>query len=232
MKNKIIINENPKSPISEAYRTLRTNIQFSSIDKEIKTIMVNSAGPSEGKSTTITNLAATTANNDKKVLIIDCDLRKPKVHTFFEISNASGLTTILADNIDYREAIQKSDMKNLDILTSGPIPPNPSEVLGSKRMKALLDEVKEDYDMILIDAPPVGMVTDGAVIGNIVDGVILVCAVGQANIDATKHAKASLEQANANILGVVMNKVPTDRNGYYKYNYYYYSQMQSYYATE
>lgn len=229
----IITYENPKSPVSEAYRTLRTNIQFSNIDKNIKSIVMTSTGPGEGKSTTSANLAVTMAQNNKKVLLIDCDFRKPRVHKYFGISNSKGVTSILSEDLDYKEVLHSTDIgSSLDVLTSGPIPPNPSELLGSKKMKSFLEMVEEDYDMVLIDSPPVGMVTDAAVLSTIADGVILVCAVGQAIIEAVQNAKALLQKVNANILGVVLNKVPVGEGRYYKYHYYSYYHHYDEYVEE
>lgn len=226
----IITKENPKSPVSEAYRTLRTNIQFSNIDKNIKSILVTSSGSSEGKSTTMVNLAVTIAQSGKKVILIDADLRKPRIHTFFDMSNAKGLTNVLVEDTDYNEIIQNTDIDNLQLLASGPIPPNPSELLSSKKIKNFIEKLKEDYDMVLFDAPPVGYVTDAAVLSTNIDGVILVCAVGQAIINGAKNAIALLQKVNANILGVVINKIPVNEGGYYKYHYYQY--YNSYHEDE
>lgn len=217
----IIVHENPKSPISEAYRTLRTNIQFSSIDETIKSMAVTSTGPGEGKSTVSANIAVTMAQAGKKVLLVDCDLRKPKVQTFFRISNRRGLTNILVENVDYQDVIYSpSDIEGLDVITSGPIPPNPSELLGSKKMKNFIKKLEEEYDTVVLDTPPIALVTDGVVLSTITDGTIIVCAVGQADIEAAKAAKGLLEKVDANILGVVMNKVPIKSGGYYRYHYY------------
>lgn len=216
--------ENPKSPISEAFRTLRTNIQFANIDKEIKSIVFTSSGPGEGKSSIISNLAVTMSQIGKKVLLIDCDLRKPRMHKIFHIPVNEGLTNILALNEDYKKIVKKTEIEGLDIIPSGPIPPNPSEILGSNKMKEFMKKVKEGYDMVLLDTPPVGVVTDAAILSTIVDGTIIVCAVGQAIRDAAINTKVQLERVNANILGVVLNKVPIKEGGYYKYHYYnYYS---------
>ena len=228
----IITNESPKSPTSEAYRTLRTNIQFSNIDEDIKSIVFTSSGPAEGKSTTAVNLAVTMAQVGKRVLILDADLRKPTVHKFFNKFNSSGLTTIVVEGNDYKELVQDTDIENLEILTTGPIPPNPSELLGSKKMKSLLSTLKDDYDMVIIDSPPVGLVTDASVLSTIADSVILVCAVGQAQINAAKNSKALLEKVNANILGVVMNKIPLNEGGYYKYHYSSYYNYAAYYGED
>lgn len=231
MNNKeLVVYKNPKSPISEAFRTLRTNIQFSNIDNDIKSIVITSSGPGEGKSTVISNLAITMAQADKKVLLIDADLRKPRINKVFNIANLSGLTNVLSENLDYKTIVVSTEVSNLEILTSGPIPPNPAELLGSNRMKSFLEKVGEDYDMVLIDAPPIGIVTDAAVLSTKCDGVILVCAVGQAMTNAAKNAKELLQKVNANILGVVLNKIPLSKGGYYKYHYYNY--YESFYDDE
>lgn len=228
MRNEeLIVYNDPKSPISEAFRTIRTNIQFSNIDKGIKSLVLTSSGPSEGKSTVISNLAITMAQAGKKVLLIDSDLRKPRIHKIFALNSYKGLTNVIFYDLDYKEVIKFTPVDGLDILTSGPIPPNPAEILGSEKMKKFLKNVEEDYDLVLIDTPPIGVVTDAAVLASRCDGVILVCAVGQAIIDAVKNAKNALEKVNANILGVVLNKVPMGKRGYYKYYYY-----QSYYEDE
>lgn len=224
-QNKVITYENPKSPISEAFRTLRTNIQFSSIDKEISSIVITSSGPGEGKSTVSVNTAMTMAQSGKKVLLVDCDLRKPKVHTFFRLFNGQGLTNILSEGLDIKEAVYEPDMeKNLHVLTAGPIPPNPAELLGSRRMKKFVKESETIYDMIILDSPPVGLVTDSAILSTVASGTILVCAVGQAEVEASMSAKGLLEKVDANILGVVLNKVPVKQGGYYKYHYSYYAE--------
>ncbi len=227
-RQNIITHKNPKSPISEAFRTLRTNIQFSSIDKELSSIVMTSSGPGEGKSTVSVNTAMTMAQADKKILLVDCDLRKPKIHTFFGVLNVYGLTNILAEGLPLEDVVYEPDVEDdLHVLMAGPIPPNPAELLGSKRMRGFLKEAETKYDMVILDSPPVGMVTDAAILSTIADGTILVCAVEQAEIEATKAAKALLDKVEANILGVVLNKVPVSQGGYYKYHYYnYYSYYQ------
>lgn len=220
MKNReLIVHNNPKSPTSEAYRTLRTNIQFSNVDKNIKSIVLTSPGTSEGKSTVISNLAITMAQVDKKILLVDADLRKPRIHKIFDLLNFSGLTTVLSENLDYKEVRMSTEIDGLDILASGPIPPNPAELLGSLKMKDFLEKVREDYDMVLLDTPPVGVVTDAAVLAAKCDGVILVCSVNQTTIKAIVNAKELLQKVDANILGVVLNKIPLKKGGYYNYYY-------------
>lgn len=221
MKDTSLITYNePKSYISEAYRVLRTNVMFSSIDKRIKTIVVTSAGPSEGKSTVAANFGITLANTDSKVLIIDCDLRKPTIHKKFGIGNRIGLTNILAQKLDFRENMHTvASIPNLYFITSGPLPPNPSEVLGSEKMKDLMVYLYEEFDHIILDTPPAGMVTDAAQLSSFMDGVILVLESGNVEIDAAQRAKVLLNNVKANILGVVLNKIVAKTNDYYKYYY-------------
>lgn len=217
---KVFTLRNLKSVVSEAYRTLRTNIQFSSIDKPIKSIVITSSILGEGKSTTSINIAVTMAQSGKKVLLVGCDLRKPSLHRAFIMSNSKGLTNILVGNEDYKDIVYKAKgVEGLDVIGSGPIPPNPAELLGSYKMKNFIEEMHEEYDMIILDTPPIGAVTDGAILSTIVDGTILVCSVGESDINAAKRAKDLLDKVNANILGVVLNKVPIDDGGYYKYHY-------------
>lgn len=222
--NSLIVHNNPKSPVAEAYRVLRTNIQFASVDKPVQVMAVTSATPGEGKTTTIANLAITFAQSGSKVLLVDADLRKPTVHKVFGLFNATGVTTVLAHHVDYATCVDKTEVDNLSVLTSGPIPPNPSELLSSNAMKSLLERIKADYDIILIDSPPVGVVTDAAVLSTIVDGIIMVTSSAQVEIDAAKQAKELLDKVKANILGVVLNKITKGNHKNYYYNYYYYEE--------
>ena len=224
MNTDLITLHNPKSPIAEAYRTLRTNIQFSNVDGELKILCVTSSGPGEGKTTTSINLAETFAQAGKRVLIIDGDLRRPRVHKVFKVSNNKGLTNVLAGqySIDDVTHIIGTDVI---VMTSGPIPPNPSELLGSQKMKDLVEQLKQRYDVIIIDAPPVGIVTDAAILSTIVDGTILVIASGKTEIEEAKRAKQLLENVGARILGVVMTMIPVSKKGYYGYQYYSYEEQ-------
>lgn len=223
-ENTIITHTDPKSPVSEAYRVLRTNIQYSSVDKPLKSIVVTSAGPMEGKTTTIANLAVTFAQAGSKVLLIDTDLRKPKVHKVFTLLNSRGLTNLLTSKDGFVSFIRHNVVENLDILTSGTIPPNPSEVLNSNSMRDFLEKVKAEYDIILLDSPPVGSVTDASIISTYVDGTILVAKSGKVEIDAVKRAKETLEKVNANIIGVVLNNLDKKTLGNNYYYQYYYSE--------
>lgn len=220
----LIARENPKSPVSEAYRTIRTNIQFAGVDKAMKTIVFTSTAQDEGKSTVVANLGIVMAQAGQKVVIMDCDFRNPTQHRLFKLQN-KGLSNCIATGKDVLEIVQSSGTPGLDILTSGPVAPNPSEILASNRMKTVIDELKEKYDYVLIDTPPVLPVTDSSVIGSIADGTILLTAWNQITPAMAKEAKTRLEQAGAKILGVVLNKVEVASKGYgygYGYGYYYY----------
>lgn len=218
---KLILNSSAKSSLAEAYRTLRTNVMFSSIDKSIKSIAITSTGPAEGKSTVSANFAIALAQAGGRVLIIDSDLRKPRIHKLFSLPNNVGLTNILAEHMRWEENVTSIEaLPNLYVMTSGPIPPNPAEILGSEKMMGLISEINEKFDFVILDTPPVGVVTDAAIISSYVDGTILVVASGNVEIEAAQRAKLLLLKVNANILGVVLNKMPTKGARYYKYYYY------------
>jgi len=219
VKRTLITVEDPKSPISESYRTLRTNIQFASVDVELKTVMVTSSGPAEGKSTTAANLAIVMGQADKKVLLLDADLRKPTVHHTFDLLNRKGLSTYLAGQDKLEDIIQKTEHTNVDVITSGPVPPNPAELLNSKAMSRFLEEASRYYDQILIDSPPVIAVTDAQVLATKVDGVILVVDSGRTNKEIAVKAKQQLEHVKANILGIVLNNKEIKGDSYYYYYY-------------
>jgi capsular exopolysaccharide synthesis family protein len=214
----LITKFNPKSPISEQYRTIRTNIEFASIDKQLRSLLVTSSGPSEGKSSTTANLAVVFAQQGKKVLLIDGDLRKPTVHYAFKFDNRIGLSTLLVGEKPLEESIKETDIPNLDILTSGPIPPNPSELLGSNAMKKMLQLAEERYDIILLDTPPVLAVTDAQILANICDGSMIVVRSEQTEYQAIQKAKELLVPADAKLIGIILNDVPQKRsNSYYYY---------------
>lgn len=216
-KRKLIAKNDPKSPISEQYRTIRTNIQFSSIDQEVSTIMVTSSGPGEGKSTTVANLAVVFAQQGKSVLLVDADLRKPTVHYTFNLTNTTGLTNVLTNQIELSEAVKLTDVANLVVLPSGPIPPNPSELLGSRAMKAFLENAQKDYSLIMFDTPPVLAVTDAQILANQCDGTILVVSSETTEVEAAVKSKELLAAANAKVLGVVLNNKKVDTNNQYYY---------------
>lgn len=214
--NGFVVEKKPKSIVSEAYRTLRTNIQYSSFDKEIKAIVVTSAEAAEGKSTVSGNLALSFAQNEKKVIIVDCDLRKPSVHKNFKLSNLSGLSEVLIGKVKLEEVIQNRD-ENLDILTSGKIPPNPSEMLSSSVMTNLIERLKEQYDVVILDSAPLGAVTDAQILSTKADGTILVVRAQRTNREVVIDAKNALNKVGANIIGTVLHAVENTRGKYYYY---------------
>ncbi|WP_146817677.1 CpsD/CapB family tyrosine-protein kinase [Alkalibacillus haloalkaliphilus] len=215
----LVTHEQPKSPVSEQYRTLRTNLQFSSVDNELSTMIVTSTTQSEGKSLTAANLAIAFAQQGKKVLLVDADLRRPTVHYTFRISNTFGLSNLLVGDHTLEQLVHESKVDNLDLLTCGPIPPNPSELLASNRMRELIGIAKQSYDLVIFDTPPVLAVTDPQILANETDGALLVVRSKKTEKDAAKRAKELLEQANANLLGAVLNdKDIKDSNYLYYYN--------------
>lgn len=202
---------------SEEFRMLRMNIQFAGIDNKIRSLVVTSIEPGEGKTTVVINLAYSLAFADLKVLVIDCDLRRPSIHDYTELNNEQGLTTVLLGGIDFRQAVNLKKDRPFDILTSGPIPPNPTELLGSKSMSRLLSEVQESYDMVLLDSPPAALVTDAPILSSVAGGVLIVCSAGNTEISKVRQIVALLEKANANILGVLLNKMKIKGKKYYSY---------------
>lgn len=219
---RIISIKDPRSPIAEAYRSIRTNIEYANLDKELKTIAVTSCQQNEGKSTTICNLAVNFTNLDnKKVLILEGDLRNPTVHRMFGVSNKYGITDVLTGRKTFEECVIKTEVEGLSILACGNIPHNPSEILGSRKMKNFIEEIKPIYDYIFIDVPPIGVVTDAGVVASYVDGTVLVIAANEVEVDMARIAKENLENVKANILGIVINKYEDESGsyGYYSYNY-------------
>jgi non-specific protein-tyrosine kinase len=208
----------PRSPTAEAYRTLRTNIEFSSLDQSLHTLLVTSPAPSEGKSTTLANLAVAMAQAEKKTILVDADLRRPSLHTIFKASNDAGLTTMFVDGRAMEEPpLQEVGVPNLWLLPSGPLPPNPAELLGSKRMDDALAALKARADIVLFDAPPVIAVTDAVVLGTRVDGVLLVIGAGQTKREHARRAKELLDKVKVRVIGVALNNVSLDSalGGYY-----------------
>lgn len=209
----------PTSPISEQFRTIRTNIQFaSSSDKRLQTMVITSSGPGEGKSTTSANLAVVFAKSGQRVLLVDADLRKPTVYKTFQLNNAKGLSTILSTTQNATEIAQDSGIENLSILTSGPKPPNPSELLGSVRMNQVIQELRNTYDIVIFDMPPVVTVTDAQIMASKVDGTLLVIRENVTNKESVAKAADLLKLVNARILGTVYNgATQTKDQGYYYY---------------
>ena len=216
----LVTQNDPKNPASEAYRVIRTGIQFAQAGKELQTIALTSCTPNEGKSTTIANLAVVLTQAGKSVLLIDCDMRNPTVHKNFNLSNKVGLSSCISMGTALSDAVQKTSIEGLYALTGGVIPPNPSELLGSEQMKNVLQRAKEQYDYVLIDTPPVMPVTDALIVSRFVDGMILVIASAEIKVEMARDVKNQLVNAGANILGVVLNKVRSEHHGYGYYYYY------------
>jgi len=230
IKRKIITRDNPKSPISESYRGLRTNILLTNT-KDIKSILISSAGPGEGKTTTVANLAITFANLGKKTLLVDTDLRRPVIHSVFNVKREPGVTNYLSGQTDdYHSLVKPSEIENLSLLTSGLIPPNPSEMLGSSKMSQFIKKLESDWDMILFDSPPLVAVTDATMISKEIDSIILVIKAGQTDKKAFHHTMANLNNIEAPLDGIVMNAV-TSKSNYGSYYYYYYHQYYHYYSS-
>ena len=208
----------PRSPTAEAYRTLRTNLYFSSLDRALETLVVTSAAPGDGKSTTLANLAVTMAQGEKRTILVDADLRRPAQHRLFGLGNTRGLTTMAVDESAMAEPpLLPTGVENLWLLPSGPLPPNPAEILGSRRMEEIIAALKARADIVLFDAPPVIAVTDAAVLGTKVDGVLLVVRAGKTRREHAAQAKELLEKAQVRIVGAVLSDAPLDRamGGYY-----------------
>ena len=217
----LVTQNDPKNPAAEAYRVIRTGVQFAQAGKELKSIAITSCTPNEGKSMTVGNLAVVLTQAGKSVLLMDCDMRNPTVHKNFNLSNKVGLSSCISMGTPLSEAVQETKIENLYALTGGVIPPNPSELLGSERMQNILQRAKEEYDYVLIDTPPVLPVTDALVLSCMVDGLIMVIDSGEIKVEMAREVKNQLVHAGANILGVVLNKVRSEHHGY-GYGYYYY----------
>ena len=219
MARKLVTIANDHSFISEQFRTIRTNITFSMPDREIKTILVTSATPGEGKSTNAANIGVVFAQEGKRVVIVDADLRKPTMHYTFLLQNARGLSNLLTRHFTISEVVNNTDIANLYVLTSGPIPPNPAELLASTLMGSVIEELKKEFDIIIFDAPPLLSVTDAQSLSNKCDGKLLIVNSGVAENESVLKAKSSLEASKANILGVVLNNYKMPLHQYYEQYY-------------
>ncbi|MBF0120528.1 MAG: polysaccharide biosynthesis tyrosine autokinase, partial [Desulfobacterales bacterium] len=218
----LITFHSPKSTASEAYRGIRTGILFSSAGSEPRVILVSSAGPQEGKTLTSTNLAITMAQSGNKVVIIDCDLRRPKVHKMFNLSRDIGMTNVLVGNKKIDEVVLQTGIPNLSMIPSGPIPPNPSEILGSNRMKDILELLKEKFDKVIVDTPPITAVTDAVILSKAVDGVVLVVRANDTIREIAKNGVDQILSVGGHLLGAILNGVDIGKDSYYYYQYYYY----------
>ena len=220
--NKLFSLSDPRSPPAEAFRTLRTNIQYSSIDKPVKSILVTGANPYCGKTTISSNLGVTLARSGAKVLLVDADMRRPMLHKMFSIRSEPGLSSLIfKEELDLDDVVWKSEHKNLLVMPSGPIPPYPAEMLASQRMKMLAIEFATRFDYVIYDSPPVIAVTDAAILANLVDGTIFVMNYGGVKWEEAADALEQLKKVNANMTGVVLNSVPRSTAYYNGYQYYY-----------
>jgi capsular exopolysaccharide synthesis family protein len=226
--SELLINMDSRSSLAEAYRQLRTSILLSTAGHAPKSLLVTSSLPSEGKTTTAINTAISLAQTGAKVLIIDSDMRRPRLHTVFNISNAEGLSTILSSDLSGNEildVIQKDDLTKLNLLPSGPVPPNPAELIGSEQMANLLKLLQHNFTHVVVDSPPIASFTDGVLIASMVDGVILVVNSGKSSRQVVRRSRQLLQDIGAKIFGVVLNNVNLRSQD----NYYYY---QSYYHRD
>ncbi len=222
MQNELILNYDPKSTISETIRTLRTNLQFSSVDKKIRTILITSSMPGEGKSFIASNLAVAFAQSGNKVLLVDCDIRKGRQHYIFGSHNQKGLSNLLLEKVaeNYKNYIKKTKIENLSVMFRGVTPPNPSELLGSEKNKTLISILKEQYDVVIFDSAPISdSLTDSLIMSTLVDGVVIVAAQKKTPISAVNATKKSLQNVKANILGIVLNQADTQSRNYYGHYY-------------
>jgi capsular exopolysaccharide synthesis family protein len=214
----LITLEERNSPMAEAYRHLRTSLLFSSAGKPPQTILVTSSQPSEGKTTTAINTAITLAQSDADVVIVDCDLRRPRVHSYFDLENTQGLTNYLSGERNTENLIKTSrELPRLKVITSGPIPPNPAELLSSNEMKNLLQFLRGKYKHVIIDSPPAISFTDAAILSTLVDGVVLVAMAGKSSVHLMRRFKTRLSNLGARIYGVVLNGI---KSGSIEYEYY------------
>jgi len=222
MYKELVLNNDPKSIISETIRTLRTNLQFASVDKKLRTILITSSVPGEGKSFIAANLAVAFAQSGTRVLLVDCDIRKGRQHYIFDSHNHKGLSNLLLENVreKYSEYIMETKIKNLSVMFRGVTPPNPSELLGSEKNKELIEILKNNYDLVIFDSAPVnGGLTDSLIMSTLVDGVVVVSVHKETPASLLKTTKKSLENVNANILGTVLNRASTGSKKYYGHYY-------------
>ncbi|MGB1250416.1 MAG: polysaccharide biosynthesis tyrosine autokinase [Candidatus Promineifilaceae bacterium] len=222
----IYVQQNPRTPVAEAFRVLRANLEFASVDNPLSSVVVSSPQPSDGKSTISINLATTLAQSGKRVILVDSDLRRPSLHRRLGVANVTGLTNMLLDK-DGLDAIQPTEIENLSLVTSGPLPPNPSELLSSKKLDKVLALLGSVADIVVVDAPPF-VVSDPSTLASKVDGMLLVVKAGSTQMSAARVVVEQLRRANANVVGAVINQIPRRGSEYYGY---YYSQY-TYYGIE
>jgi non-specific protein-tyrosine kinase len=205
-----VISRSPRSAAAEAYRTLRTNLQFSSLDRDVKTILITSAGAAEGKTTIVANLGVAAAESGKQVVLVDCNLRDPALHTVFGLPPTPGLTGALLER-DGEPPVRATSVLGLSIVTAGDVPPNPAEFVASDRLARMLDLLRERFDLVIVDSPPAGLSADAAVLSPRVDGVVLVVSAGRTRRDLAVQAREQLDRVGAHLLGAVLNNARLER---------------------
>jgi capsular exopolysaccharide synthesis family protein len=221
----LYVHEHPTSAIAECCRSLRTNILFSAADRQVKTIVVSSANPQEGKTTSVIYLGTTMAQSGQRVLLIDTDMRRPRLHASLGIPRQTGLSNLILGDIEYDEAIKSTSIPNLFVLPCGPLPPNPAELLMSQRFANVLSELSSRFDRLILDSPPLQVVADAVVLSKQADGCILVARAGKTVRDDLKRSAHQLRKVSGNIFGVIVNAIePDQRSGYY-YTYYGYTEQ-------
>ena len=212
----------PRAPAAEAYRTLRSNVEFAAVDAPVKTLLVTSSIPGEGKTTTAANLAVVFAQDGRRTILVDADFRKPGVHKIFDLPNAKGLSSLLrTDEVEMDHVAQSTEQENLRVITTGPLPPNPSELLGSQRMRLILERLTSSSDLVIIDSPPLQAVTDAAILAAVADGTLFVIDAGRTRRGAVESGREALAKAGARTLGAALNRIPEGSNGGYVYYDYY-----------
>ena len=210
----LVVLSDPQSPAAEAYRTLHTNLRFSSLGQGIRTILFTSAGPDEGKSTTLANLAVVTAQTGLQVIVVDCDLRKPTLHEIFRLSNDRGFTSAFLDGASDSLPVQPTTVVGLSVLTSGPLPPTPVELLSHEHTPRIFRSLLDSADLVMLDSPPAAAVADASVLAPCTDGVVLVIDARRTRRDQARRAKEQLQRVNSRILGVVLNNARVSAVGY------------------
>ncbi len=236
LSSRLVTHHAPRSPVAEAYRTIRTNIGFAAVGAPLRSVAVTSSGPQEGKSTTASNLAITLAQSGKRTLLLDADLRRPVLHKIFSLERQQGLTDELAGNAAFEEVVRATEVENLSIVTSGSLPPNPSELLGSEAMARFLERAMTEFDQVVVDTPPVLAVTDALVLSAVLDGVVIIIESGETLEQIARRTKTLVEKAANRFLGVVLNNIDITGGGYgygryggyhYHYNYHCHDEQET-----
>jgi capsular exopolysaccharide synthesis family protein len=228
----LFVHENPQSQVAESCRAIRTNLLFMSADQPAQKILITSPSPQEGKTTVAINLAIVMAQSGSRVLLVDTDLRRPRVHSVFGVTSRHGISTVVLGESNIAEAVVHTDIPNLDIILCGPIPPNPAELMHTESFARSIQKLSERYDRIIFDSPPVGAVTDAAILSKLVDGTVLIVKSLQTTRDALKHSFSVFTDINAKVLGAVLNDMDLNNRKYGRHYYYHYYKKYGYYYNQ